>query len=109
MQRRQPYEKGRNPGKSRAEGIDEGVEYSAGQGRKYGVGAMLLIVTILNVFNLYTGRSCSQTLAVFCAYLSAESYGMYRAGGKKLHLVSTVVAFAAALVFLSASFMEGVR
>lgn len=95
--------------KSRAEGIDEGVEYSAGQGRKYGVSAMLVMVMLLGVFDLYTGRSCSQILAVFCAYLSAESYGMYRAGGKKLHLVGTVVAFAAALVFLSASFMEGVR
>lgn len=95
--------------KSRAEGIDEGVEYSAGQGRKYGVSAMLLMVMILNLFNLYTGRSCSQVLAVFCAYLSAESYGMYRAGGKKLHLVSTVIMFAAAILFLYASFMEGVR
>lgn len=95
--------------KSRAEGTDEGVEYSAGQGRKYGVSAMLLMVMILNIFNLYTGQSCSQVMAVFCAYLSAESYGMYSAGGKKLHLVGAVVAFAAAMVFLIVSFMGGVR
>lgn len=95
--------------KSRAERIDEGEEYRVGRGRKYGVTVMLLLVMILAAFDRDTNQSCSQIMAVFWAYLSAESYGMYSAGGKKLHLVGAMVAFAAAMVFLIASFMGGVR
>lgn len=51
--------------KSRNEKKDEGTEYIASRGRRWGVGAMSLMFIALSVFNWANGQDNDQLLAVF--------------------------------------------
>ena len=85
--------------KSRNEKKDEGTEYIASRGRRWGVGAMSLMFIALSVFNWANGQDNDQLLAVFWAYLSFEEYGMYKVTHERGRLIATVCGMVAALLF----------
>lgn len=95
--------------RSRNEKKDEGKEYYESQGRRYGTVAMLIMFTILAVFNLYQGQSNHQILAMFFAYLGAESYGMFKMSRKKEHIIGAIVGAVICVVWASCYFMEVLR
>ena len=59
--------------RSRNEKKDEGTEYIASRGRRWGVAAMSLMYLALIVFNWFNGQDNYQLMAVFWAYLGFEA------------------------------------
>lgn len=78
--------------KSRQEKNDEGREFVHNRGRKFGVLGMLIIFSILAVYNLYDNHqeTNSALLAVFMGYLGCESIGIYSITKKKLDLIKAI-------------------
>ena len=85
--------------KSRNEKKDEGTEYIASRGRRWGVGAMSLMFIALSVFNWANGQDNDQLLAVFWAYLSFEEYGMYKVTHERSRLIAAICGLVAAVLF----------
>ena len=85
--------------KSRNEKKDEGTEYIASRGRRWGVGAMSLMFIALSVFNWANGQDNDQLLAVFWAYLSFEEYGMYKVNHERMRLIAAILGLVAAVLF----------
>ena len=85
--------------KSRNEKKDEGTEYIASRGRRWGVGAMSLMFIALSVFNWANGQDNDQLLAVFWAYLSFEEYGMYKVNHERMRLIAAICGLIVAVLF----------
>ena len=85
--------------RSRNEKKDEGTEYIASRGRRWGVGAMSLMFIALSVFNWANGQDNDQLLAVFWAYLSFEVYGMYKVTHERSRLIAAILGLVAAVLF----------
>ena len=85
--------------KSRNEKKDEGTEYIASRGRRWGVGAMSLMFIALSVFNWANGQDNYQLLAVFWAYLSFEAYGMYKVNHERMRLIAAICGLIVAVLF----------
>ena len=85
--------------KSRNEKRDEGTEYIASRGRRWGVGAMSLMFIALSVFNWANGQDNDQLLAVFWAYLGFEAYGMYKVTHECSRLIAAICGLIVAVLF----------
>lgn len=85
--------------RSRNEKKDEGTEYIASRGRRWGVAAMSLMYLALSVFNWANGQDNDQLLAVFWAYLSFEEYGMYKVTHERSRLIAAILGLVAAVLF----------
>ena len=85
--------------KSRNEKKDEGTEYIASRGRRWGVGAMSLMFIALSVFNWANGQDNYQLLAVFWAYLGFEAYGMYKVTHESMRLIAAICGLIVAVLF----------
>lgn len=85
--------------RSRNEKKDEGTEYIASRGRRWGVGAMSLMFIALSVFNWANGQDNDQLLAVFWAYLSFEAYGMYKVNHERMRLIAAILGLVVAVLF----------
>ena len=85
--------------RSRNEKKDEGTEYIASRGLRWGVAAMSLMFIALSVFNWANGQDNDQLLAVFWAYLSFEEYGMYKVTHERSRLIAAILGLVAAVLF----------
>lgn len=85
--------------KSRAEKVDEGVEYIASQGRRYGVAAMSIMFIVLVIFNFLHGQSNYAIYAMFWTYLGVEAYGMYKINRDNVRLLGAVMGTLAGVLF----------
>ena len=85
--------------KSRNEKKDEGTEYIASRGRRWGVAAMSLMYLALIVFNWFNGQDHDQLMAMFWAYLSFEAYGMYKVNHERMRLIAAICGLIVAVLF----------
>lgn len=85
--------------KSRSEKQDEGVEYIASHGRRYGVVGMTAMFLLLAIYNLYHGDSCNQILAMYWTYLGFESWGRYRVDHRPFRLVLSIIGVCAGIAW----------
>ena len=85
--------------RSRHEKKDEGTEYIASRGRRWGVAAMSLMYLALIVFNWFNGQDNYQLMAVFWAYLGFEAYGMYKVTHERGRLIAAICGLVAAVLF----------
>lgn len=88
--------------KSRKEKNDEGLREAQNKGRRIGTAAFACMVVVILIFDLIQGRDSYSVLAVFWAYIAAQSYPLYRFTKKSSYLMSTMLGIAAALAFLAA-------
>ncbi len=77
--------------RSRQANEDEGVEFIANKGRRYGVAGMAIMFLVLGAFNLWQGQDCYQISAMFWCYLGLEAYGMYKGNDDKVRLSAAVM------------------
>lgn len=76
--------------KSRRENLDEGKTNAENQGLKIGSIAFTALIVFLILFNLCTNQPNDALLAIFWAFLAAQSYPRYRFSKEKSFLVTTI-------------------
>ena len=76
--------------KSRQEKEDEGVTYALDKGRRYGLGGMNLMMSVLLLFNVWQGQDNSVIFALLCTYNGFNLLGSYRVLRKNLYLIAAV-------------------
>ncbi len=87
--------------RSRAEETDEGMQQAENRGRRIGEMAFSVVFVFIVVFNLFTGQNNYVPMAMFWAFIAAESYPKYQFTKNKAFLISTIagsIASAASLV-----------
>lgn len=79
--------------KSRREKRDEGKEFVLDRGRKSGALGMVIIFSILAIFNLYNKRQVTNfaLLSMFFGYLGCESFGIYYITKKRMDLLKIII------------------
>ena len=90
--------------KSRREKEDEGVTYALDKGRRYGVGGMNLMMSVLLLFNVWQGQDNSAILALLCAYNGFNLLGNYRVLKKRSQLVIALLCLLAGALACAAYF-----
>ncbi len=86
--------------RGRAEKENRGETYAADKDRRTGIIGFCTVFIVIVLFNLLTGQNNYAPFAMFWAYIAAESWKKYRAGGVKAHLWTVVFGAVGALCWL---------
>lgn len=94
--------------RSRAEKQDEGVAYAEDRGRRAAVIGFCAVCAVILLFNAVTGQDSYVPLALFWAYISAESWGKYRVTGTRTYLWTMILGAAGAACWLACHILSAV-
>lgn len=86
--------------KSRLEQKDEGMLQAENEGQYIGILAFNIIFIIIIILNLLTGHHNYSAMAMFWAFVSAESYPKYKFTKKNMYLFFTIISAIACILFL---------
>lgn len=92
--------------KSRLEQNDEGIIQAEHRGRKYGLVAFSIVFIIITFVNLFKGQSNYGPMAMFWAFLAAESYPKYKFTNQKAYLISTIAGTIASIAYVLSFLMD---
>lgn len=92
--------------KSREENNDEGLIEVENNGRKLGEMAFTLMFIFILIINFSNGKSSYAPMAMFWAFLAAESYPKFKFTKKKAYLFSTFAGLIASIVYLISFVIE---
>lgn len=77
---------------------DEGATHAWNKGLQLGYLWFLILVILLNVFNLITGEVSSDMLALSWAFYASTAYSKFKFDGKKRYLVICIFAILVCLM-----------
>ncbi len=86
--------------RSRKENKDEGITCAENRGRKIGISAFCFVFGFIVLFNFFNGQSSYAPMAMFFAFIAAESYPMYSFTKNKGYLIPVVSGAAASIACL---------
>ena len=95
--------------KSRNEGKDEGLIAAENQGRKIGIVAFCSVLIFIIVFNLFTAQPNFVPMALFWAFIAAETYPKYKFTSKSGYLVTMIASAVASIGNLTCHVLSVLR
>lgn len=86
--------------KSRKENNDEGLIEAENRGRKIGIAVFCSVLIFIIIFNLFNAQSNYVPMALFWAYIAAETYPKYKFTSKSGYLITVIAGAVASIAYL---------